>query len=133
MTEQPPDYRVPEASAPGGGDTTHGGGSSTGLDTRLAGLLCYLLGFLSGILFLVLEKRDREVRFHAYQSTMTFVSLFVLSVVSQAVPLIGWLAGTVIWLGSLVLWLLLMYKAFNGERFKLPTVGDWAEEQAGLT
>lgn len=131
MTDQPPE--VPETPADAGpperGPEEY---STTGLDTKLAGLLCYLLGALTGIIFLVLEKRDREVRFHAYQSTMTFISLFVLWVISQVVPLIGTLLGALIWLASLVLWVVLMFKAFSGERFKLPTVGDWAEEQAGL-
>jgi len=131
MTDQPPE--IPESpvnEVEQGGDL--GPGSSTGLDTKLAGLLCYLFGALTGILFLVLEKRDQEVRFHAYQSTMTFISLFVLWVISNVVPVIGTLLGGMIWLASLVLWVLLMFKAFSGERFKLPTVGDWAEEQAGL-
>lgn len=107
------------------------GGSSTGLDTTLASLLCYLLGFVSGIVFILIEKEDREVRFHAYQSTATFLALFVLSVAASVVPFFGWMIMAVLPLVSLVLWILLMVKAFQGVHYKLPVVGDWAEEAAG--
>jgi len=65
------------------------GQSSTGLDENVAGLLCYLLGFITGILFLVVEKKSRFVKFHAMQSTITFLSLFVISVVLGWIPIIG--------------------------------------------
>lgn len=104
--------------------------SSTGLDAKLAGLLCYAFGFVSGVVFLIVEKRDRDVRFHAYQSTLTFGFLFALSVVASWVPGIGWLIRVLIGPFSFILWLLLMWKAFEGERFKLPVAGEWAAEQA---
>ena len=63
--------------------------SSTGLETNLAGALCYLLGILTAIAFLVIEKEDREVRFHAYQSLATFGGLLVLSFAAGLVPLVG--------------------------------------------
>ncbi len=104
--------------------------SSTGLDTKLAGLLCYVFGFVSGVVFLIVEQRDRDVRFHAYQSTLTFGFLFVLSLVAAWVPWFGWVIGLLIGPFSFVLWVILMWKAFEGERFKLPVVGEWAAEQA---
>ena len=103
--------------------------SSTGLDSNIAGLLCYLLGVITGIVFLILEKDDAYVRFHAYQSTATFGSIFVLSIVLSWVPLIGWIGTMLLAPVSLILWIVLMVKAFQGERWKLPVVGDWAEEQ----
>jgi uncharacterized membrane protein len=106
--------------------------SSLGLDPKLGGLLTYLFGFITGILFLVLEKKSSFIRFHAYQSTITFLAIFVLNIVLGVIPLIGTLASPVIGLASLVLWVLLMVKAFQGERFKLPMVGDMAEERAGV-
>ena len=105
--------------------------SSLGLDPNIAGLLTYLFGAISGVAFLVLEKKNSFVRFHAYQSTVTFLALFVISVVVGILPLIGGLITSVIGFASLVLWVLLMIKAFQGERFKLPMVGDMAEERAG--
>lgn len=105
--------------------------SSTGLDTQLAGLLCYLLGFVSGLLFLLVEQKDRDVRFHAYQSTLTFLGLFVASIAASIVPLIGGIVAFLLPFVTVGLWLFLMYQAFQGVRYKLPMIGDWAEERAG--
>lgn len=108
-------------------------GSSTGLDTNVASALCYLLGIVSAIAFLVLEKEDRDVRFHAYQSLGTFGGLIVVSVAAHFVPLVGGLVTLLLSPLSFVLWILLMLKAFQGgEHFRLPVVGDWAEEQASI-
>ncbi len=106
--------------------------SSTGLDPTLAALLAYLVGPASGLLFLVIEKKSRFVRFHAMQSTITFLALMVISIVAGAVPLLGPLVGFLAWMLMLVLWILLMVKALQGDWFKLPVVGDMAEERAQL-
>ena len=106
--------------------------SSTGLDPKLAGLLCYLLGWITGIVFLVLEKEDAYVRFHAYQALGAFGALFVLSIAAGFIPLIGTLVGLLLGPVVLILWIVLMVKAWHGERYKLPVVGDWAEEQAAV-
>lgn len=103
--------------------------SSTGLDPKLAGLLCYLVGWITGVIFLVIEKSDDSVRFHAYQSVATFGGLFVLSIVAHWVPVVGPLVQMLLGPVTLILWIVLMVKAWQGERFKLPVVGDWAEEQ----
>ena len=104
--------------------------SSTGLDENVAGLLCYLFGFVTGIIFLVVEKESRFVKFHAMQSTITFLSLFVISIILGFIPIIGLLVYP-LWILSLILWLLLMIKALRGERYALPIVGKMAEEKAG--
>ena len=101
------------------------GQSSTGLDENVAGLLCYLLGFITGIVFLVVEKKSSFVKFHAKQSTITFLALLVISIIVGWIPVIGFL----ILILSLVLWLLLMIKALRGERYLLPFVGNLAEEK----
>ncbi len=103
--------------------------SSTGLDENVAGFLCYLLGFISGIVFLMVEKKSGFVRFHAMQSTITFLGLFVISIVIGFIPIIGLLVYP-IWILSLVVWLILMVKALQGERYSLPIVGKMAEEKA---
>jgi uncharacterized membrane protein len=102
--------------------------SSTGLDENIAGFFCYLLGFITGIVFLVVEKKSSFVKFHAKQSTITFLGLFVISTVLGMIPIIGLLAYP-IWILSLILWLLLMIKALKGERYMLPIVGKMAEEK----
>ena len=101
------------------------GRSSTGLDENVAGLLCYLFGFITGIIFLAVEKESRFVKFHAKQSTITFLGIFVILILFGWVPLIGLL----IWVFSLILWLLLMVKALQGKRYLLPIVGKMAEEK----
>lgn len=100
--------------------------SSTGLDENVAGFLCYLFGFVTGIVFLVVEKESRFVKFHAMQSTITFLGLFVISFVISWIPIINLLVYP-IWILSLILWLILMVKALRGERYSLPIVGKMAE------
>ena len=104
--------------------------SSTGLDENVAGFFCYLLGFITGIIFLMVEKKSNFVKFHAMQSTITFLSLFVISFILRLIPIIGLLVYP-IWILTLILWLLLMIKALRGERYFLPIVGKMAEEKTG--
>ena len=113
------------------------GKSSTGLDPNLAAALAYLLGFLTGILFLVIEKDSKFVRFHALQSTMVFLVIFVVTVFTNilwVIPLIGWLISLLLNIllvpVTLILWLFLMFKAYSGEKFKLPVLGDLAEQKS---
>jgi uncharacterized membrane protein len=105
-------------------------GSSTGLEENVAGFLCYLFGFITGIIFLILEKRSRFVTFHAMQSTITFLGLFVISLILSLIPIINLLVFP-LWILILVLWLLLMIKALQGKRYALPIVGKMAEEKIG--
>ncbi|MFO8055682.1 MAG: DUF4870 domain-containing protein [bacterium] len=105
--------------------------TALGVQENIAGLLCYVAGFITGIVFLVLEKENKFVRFHAMQSLVTFLALFVISIVAGFIPLVGWLISLLIAPLGLVLWILLMYKAFQGQKFKLPIIGDFAEQQIG--
>lgn len=101
-----------------------------GLDENIASALTYVLGLLTGIIFILVEKENKTVRFHAMQSTIVFGGLFVVYVVimimSFIIPFIG-ILSLLISLLMLVLWLVLIIKAFQGEKFKLPVVGDMAE------
>ena len=101
--------------------------SSTGLDENVAGFLCYLLGFITGIVFLVVEKKSGFVKFHAKQSTITFLGLFVVNILFGWIPLLGLL----LWPLGLFLWLFLMVQALRGKRYSLPLVGRWLEERSG--
>ncbi len=103
--------------------------SSTGLSANVAGLLCYVLGWVTGIVFIVLEKKSTFVRFHAWQSIMTFGVLFVASLILSWIPIIGWILGTLIGVLSFILWIILIVQAGTGKMWKLPWAGDWAEKQ----
>jgi uncharacterized membrane protein len=96
--------------------------SSTGLDVRLAAMLTYVAGWLTGALFLLVERKSRFVRFHAWQSVLTFLPVFLAL---WFLPL--WF---LFWPVSVALWIVLMIKAFRGERFKLPVIGDIADRRA---
>ncbi|MEA3459083.1 MAG: DUF4870 domain-containing protein [Chloroflexota bacterium] len=103
--------------------------TSTGLKPNLAGLLCYVLGWITGLIFLLVEKESQFVRFHAMQSLVTFGAITVGSIILGWIPFLGWALDGLIALLSLVLWVILMMKAYQGERYKLPIAGDFAEKQ----
>ncbi len=104
--------------------------SSTGLPANIAGLLCYLLGWVSGLIFFLIEKDSDFVRFHATQSIMTFGALTIASILIQVLPFLGQVVGALLSLLGLALWIILMIKAGLKERYKLPWVGERAEEYA---
>jgi uncharacterized membrane protein len=105
--------------------------TALGIEENIEGLLCYVLGWITGIVFLVLEKENKFVRFHAMQSLATFLVLFIILIIIGMIPFIGWAISILISIFMLFLWLFLMYKAFKGERYKLPIVGEFAEKQIG--
>lgn len=113
------------------------------IEENVASALCYLVFVLTGILFLVLEpyNRNRVIRFHAFQSIFFWIAAMIagmvfstISYIFVAVPFVGWLLYILLWLafslGVVGIWLFLMYKAYNRERFVLPVIGIWAEKQA---
>jgi uncharacterized membrane protein len=117
------------------------GSTSTGLAPNVAGALAYVLGPITGVLFLVLEKENRFVRFHAAQAIATGVVIIVLSIalsvisgVLAFIPILGWLAALLLSLvmgfGSFVLWLLLMWRAYQGDEWEVPFVGTFARRMA---
>jgi uncharacterized membrane protein len=99
-----------------------------GLDENLAAALTYALGWITGAAFLLIEPANKFVRFHALQSVLVFGALSVVWFVAVAIPFLGWLIAFLVipWV-SVPLWLFLMYKAYRGERFKLPFFGEIAE------
>ncbi|MDR6227509.1 DUF4870 domain-containing protein [Desmospora profundinema] len=103
--------------------------SSTGLDPKVAALLCYVLGWVTGLIFLLMEKENRFVKFHAWQSIITFGGLTVLSLVANFIPILGQIISFLLFPISLVLWIVLMVKAYQEEWYKLPVAGDIAENQ----
>lgn len=102
---------------------------ATGLKKETAGALSYVLGPITGVIFLILDKDDTFVRFHAMQSIVVFAGLFALQwalgltlILLPLVPLVG--------IVSFILWLLLIYKAWQGEEFEVPFVGKIARQLA---
>lgn len=104
--------------------------SSTGLSANVAGLLCYVLFWVTGIIFVVLEKKSTFVKFHAWQSIMTFGVLTVAELILAWIPFVGWILSILIGILMFVLWIILMIQAGTGKMWKVPLAGDWAEKQA---
>ncbi|MBA7663167.1 hypothetical protein ES703_71206 [subsurface metagenome] len=107
------------------------GKTSTGLEENVAGLLCYLAGWVTGLVFILLEPENKFVRFHAMQSIIVFGILTVASSVLWAIPFIGWIIAIFLGPVTFILWLVLMIKAYQGVKFKIPWAGDFAEKQVG--
>jgi len=117
--------------------------AQSGLTTNVASALCYLLGFITGIIFLVLApyNQDKTIRFHAFQSIfwnlafivisigITIISMIAVSILS-VFGLLFSLLHLVVWFGFMVSWLYLMWKAYNNQRVVLPVIGPLAEKQA---
>jgi len=114
-------------------------GTTGGLSENVAGLLAYVT-IIPAIVFLVLEpyNRNRFIRFHSFQNIFFHIAWFVIGAAMGTlamIPVLGWATTLLIWpllgLGGLVLWIVLMLKAYQGQMFKLPFIGDLAEKQAG--
>jgi uncharacterized membrane protein len=104
--------------------------TSTGLTENVAGLLCYVLGWISGLVFFLIEKENKFVRFHALQSIIVFGVLFVAGFIIGWIPIIGWIIKWLICVLAFILWIVLMVKAYQGEKYKLPWAGNLAEKYA---
>jgi uncharacterized membrane protein len=117
---------------------------STGLAPNVAGALSYVLGPVTGVLFLILERESRFVRFHAAQSVVVGVAWIVFSVVLNvviamlsAIPVLGWLVAVLaifLWagigLGALGFWLFLMFRAYQGDEWEVPYLAAYARRLA---
>jgi uncharacterized membrane protein len=110
-------------------DTGKSSRTSSGVDENVAGALCYSLGWVTGVVFYLTEPHNAFVRFHAVQAMLVFGIACVAFILCLSIPLLGWVLSIFVFYGSAVLWLLLMFKAYQGERFKLPIVGAMAEER----
>jgi len=119
--------QVEQVQPAGTAGTVGAGRGGTGLEPNIAGALAYLLGPITGILFLLVEKESKFVRFHAMQSLITFGALTLLAVT----PVIGWLLSgmMIIPFAWVVLAAVMMYKAVNNEEYELPVIGDLARKQ----
>lgn len=112
-----------------------GGGKGTGLAPNIASLLCYICGIITGIIFLVLEKENKEVKFHAWQSIFlggAALVIYIVLMVIGFIPYIGILAmilSIVFYIAYVVVWVIAMVKAYQGEHWLIPVIGNLAEQQ----
>jgi uncharacterized membrane protein len=121
--------------------------SSTGLDENVAALLSYVFGWVSGLIFFLIEKDSRLVRFHAMQSILLnvlfgvigfvlwiiiFILILIVHQISDALGAIISILATLVWvvflIGFLIAWIMCLIKAFQGQYFKLPIIGNFAEK-----
>jgi uncharacterized membrane protein len=103
--------------------------TSTGLEQNVAGLLCYLGIWVSGIIFFILEKENKYIRFHAIQSIVVFGAYSIVSLILGWIPYIGVPIDIVLGIIAFILWVVMMAKAYQGQMYKLPVAGDIAERQ----
>jgi uncharacterized membrane protein len=119
--------------------------ASVSMNDNMASALCYLLGFITGILFLVLApyNQNRTIRFHAFQSIFLNIAWFavwivvtIIALALNAIPFLGVFVSIVLhlalFLAGIIIWFYMMYKAYNGEKIVLPFVGPLADKQAGV-
>jgi uncharacterized membrane protein len=123
------------------------GKSSTGLDENIASLIAYVFGWVSGLIFFLIEKSSQLVRFHAMQSILFNVVIAVVAVVlsiviSILILILGQISGALASIASLlwflfwlvfsiaifIVWIMCLIKAYQGQKYKIPFIGDYAEK-----
>lgn len=128
----------------GGQETPPAGGAKgTGLAPNIASLLCYICMPITSIIFLIIEKENQDVRFHAWQGTAFGVAYIVLiialeilaAILGAIASVLGIIIGffvPIVGLAAFVVWIICLIKAYQGERWKIPVVGDYAAKKAGV-
>ena len=119
------------------------GAQAPGLEENVACALCYALGLLTGVVFLVLApyNQNKLIRFHAFQSIffhaaliVVYIVALILSFILVFIPVLGHVLILLIYLALGLTafggWIFLMYKAYNREKFVIPVIGPIAEKQA---
>jgi uncharacterized membrane protein len=147
MTDAEPSASTTAGAAPGAQQYTPPGAQpypppaqAAGMSQNVAGALAYIVGLVTGILFLVLApyNQNKFVRFHAFQSIFLHVAWIILWIVDTIITamlpwslmIISSLLWLVIFLGGVAVWIFCMVKAYNNEMFKFPVIGDIAAKQA---
>lgn len=135
-------------ATPGAGGTAGAGGGAAapaaGMPDNTAGLLAYIT-IIPAIIFLVMEPYNKRpfVRFHCFQNIffhvaliVLWIALIILGLILGMIPVVGailvFLLGLVLWIGAVVLWIVMMIKAYQGQMWKLPFIGEFAAKQAGV-
>lgn len=118
-------------------------GKGSGLAPNIASLLCYICSPITGIIFILIEKENNNVKFHAWQSTVFGVALFVigvlLSILGAILAAIAGVLGVilslfsyVVWIAAFIVWIICLVKAYQGEQWRIPIIGDFAAKKAGI-
>ena len=102
--------------------------SSTGLEPNVAGVLCYVFGWLSGLIFLLLEKDSEFVKFHARQSLALFGVLPVIAMVAPFIPFLGGLIATLTSVVTFVAWIAMIVFAAQGKQVSVPVISELADQ-----
>ena len=126
-------------NAPGGAPAPLTGISAAGLTENMASALCYLAGFITGIIFLVLApyNQNPRVRFHAFQSiflNLAWIAVYLVLGILLMTPgliIMSAMLHGIVSLAGFILWLFLMWKAYEGQSIVLPVIGPLAQKQAG--
>lgn len=139
-------YQQPYGAPAGGGAAASAlGPTSMGMQANVAAGLSYIVGWITGLIFFLSEKQNQFVRFNAMQSilfsggfTVLVIAVWVLDIVFAAanIGILAVLLGCLfwlVWLAAVVVWIILMIMAFQGKKFKLPVIGDYAERYANPT
>jgi len=124
--------------------------STMSMEENVASMVCYIGIFITGIIFFLMEKKNKTVRFHAMQSILVFLPLVIITNIlgwigapkwsygggywgygnfDPGIPALLWVSWG-LWALTGILWLILVFKAYQGEKFKLPIIGDIAEKKA---
>jgi uncharacterized membrane protein len=106
------------------------GKTSLGMEQNVEGLLCYVAWWVTGIIFLMLEKDNKFVRFHAIQSIIVFGIITVIAIILGFLGTIGAILGYILWILGVILWIVLMVKAYQGQMYKIPVAGDIAAKSS---
>jgi uncharacterized membrane protein len=105
--------------------------SSTGMEPNVAAGVSLICGWITGLIFFLIEKESKFVKFYAMQAIGLSLIMFVAGVLN-VIPVLGQIAFGVIALGVFVMWIICLINAFGGKMFKVPVVGNFAAKQAGL-
>ena len=120
-----------------------GGGQGTGLAPNIAGLLCYICSPITGIIFLLIEKENNDVKFHAWQSLVFGVAYVIVVILLEILAaILGMIASVlgiiigffipIVMLAAFIIWIVCLVKAYQGERWRIPVIGDFAAKKAGV-
>ena len=113
--------------------------TSLGLEENFEAVLCYFGVWITGLIFYFVEDKNKFIRFHAMQSILVFLPLTILAWIfggffgifnyGPAWIFFAWISW-IFWVLVLILWIILMLKAYQMQKFKVPIVGDIAEKHS---